>query len=164
MARVPVQMTRSRWPLLVLPIALAGAAISGCGGGKEQVSPAALEQKADQACRAERAKFAQIQATPPANASEAADQTKALIRVAENTSSTIDDLEPPDALRSALDGYLGARGRAIDEMKKGQDAADNQDSRGYGEAQAAVVKSAPQRRKLARSLGFKVCSTRANAV
>jgi hypothetical protein len=43
-------------------------------------------------------------------------------------------------------------------MKRGEDAADNQDSRAYGAAQAAVVHTAPQRRKLAGSLGFKVCS------
>ena len=49
-------------------------------------------------------------------------------------------------------------------MKKGQDAADNQDSNAYGAAQAAVTKSAPQRRKLAESLGFKVCSASAKSV
>ena len=49
-------------------------------------------------------------------------------------------------------------------MKKGQDAADNQDSRSYGEAQAAVSKSAPDRKELAGSLGFKVCSASPGAV
>ena len=157
-------MTRLRCLSLVVPLAMVGALAAGCGGGKEQVTPAELDQKADAACSTERAKFTQIQATPPANATEAADQTKALISVAESTSSTIDDLEPPEGLRSALDVYLGARDRAIDEMKKGQDAAENQDSRGYGDAQAAVAKSAPERRKLARALGFKVCSASAKAV
>ena len=112
----------------------------------------------------EQTKFKQIQAQPPANASEAADQTKQLIAAAESASSAIDDLEPPDALRGALDVYLGSRDDAIDLMKKGQDAAENQDSRTYGTAQAAVSKSAPQRKKLAESLGFKVCSARIGAV
>jgi hypothetical protein len=163
-ARVRVQMARSRFLPFVLAIALAAAAAAGCGGGRQEVTAAELDQKADQACRAEQAKFSQIQATPPASASEAADQTKALIRVAGDTSSTIEDLEPPAGLRSALDVYLGARERAIDQMKKGQDAAENQDSRGYGDAQAAVLKSAPQRRKLAQSLGFKACSANAKSV
>ena len=48
-----------------------------------------------------------------------------------------------------FDIYLSARDRAIDQMKKGQDAAENQDSGAYGAAQAAVTKSAPQRKKLA---------------
>jgi hypothetical protein len=150
--------------LLVLPIAAASVIAAGCGGGKEQVTSAELVQKADQACREEQSRFREIQATPPANASEASDQTKALVSVAEHTSSTIDGLEPPDALRPALDSYLSARERAIDEMKKGQDAADSQDSARYGAAQAAVVKTAPQRAKLAGALGLKVCGANAKAV
>jgi hypothetical protein len=157
-------MTRARRLQLALPLLVIAALGAGCGGGKEQVTAAELDQKADQACRTEQEKFRQIQAMPPANATEAADQTKALIQVADDASSSIDDLEPPDALRTPLDIYLDARGRAIDEMKKGQDAAENQDSRGYGEAQARVAKSASQRRKLADSLGFKVCSSNARGV
>jgi hypothetical protein len=157
-------MSPSRWIPLVLPLLVFGALAAGCGGGKEQVTAAELDQKADEACRAEQEKFRRIQATPPANASEAADQTKELIQVAQSTSSAIDDLEPPDALRMPLEIYLNARDRAIDEMKKGQDAAENQDSRTYGTAQAAVAKSAPQRKRLADSLGFKVCGTKASAV
>jgi hypothetical protein len=157
-------MTPARWLPLVLSMLVIGVFGAGCGGGKEQVSAAELDQKADQACREEQTKFEQIQTTPPANATEASDQTKELIQVAEAASSTIDGLEPPDALRMPLEIYLDARDRAIDQMKKGQDAAENQDSKGFGEAQAAVAKSAQQRRKLADSLGFKVCSTNAGAV
>jgi hypothetical protein len=157
-------MFRDRRFLIVIPaLAILSLGI-GCGGGKKQVSAAELVQKADQSCHEEQSRFREIQATPPASASEAADQTKALVQAAESTSSAIDDLEPPEGMQSALDAYLGARERAIDQMKKGQDAAENQDSRGYGDAQAAVVKSAPERRKLAQSLGFKVCSGSANAV
>jgi hypothetical protein len=157
-------MTPARWLPFALSLLLIGGLAAGCGGGKEQVTAAELDQKADEACRTEQEKFRQIQATPPANATEAADQTKDLIQVAESTSSVIDDLEPPDALQMPLEIYLNARDRAIDEMKKGQDAAENQDSRSYGTAQAAVAKSAPQRRKLADSLGFKVCSSNAGVV
>jgi hypothetical protein len=157
-------MFRDKRFLFAIPALAVLSLGTGCGGGNQQVTAAELVQKADQACREEQSKFREIQATPPANASDAADQTKQLIQVAEDASSAIDDLEPPDALRTPLDGYLSARSGAIDEMKKGQDAADNQDSRAYGAAQAAVVKSAPQRRKLADSIGFKVCSSNANAV
>jgi hypothetical protein len=44
-------------------------------------------------------------------------------------------------------------------MQRGRHAADSQDSAAYGEAQAAVARDAPQRRKLAQSLGLKVCSS-----
>jgi hypothetical protein len=43
-------------------------------------------------------------------------------------------------------------------MKRGKSAAEDQDSAGYGAAQAAVARDASQRRKLARALGLKVCS------
>jgi len=157
-------MIRVRSLALVLPVLAIGLFGAGCGGGKQSVTAAELDQKADQACQEEQDRFKEIQATPPANASEAADQTKELIQVAESASSTIDDLEPPDALREPLQIYLSARDDAIGQMKKGQDAAENQDSAGYGAAQAAVTKSAPERKRLADSLGFKVCSTNAGAV
>ncbi len=128
------------------------------------MTAAELQQQADQACQTEQQKFREIQASPPANASDAMDQTKALIAVAETASSTIDGLEPPSELQGKLDAYLAARGKAIDEMKKGQDAADNQDAQAYGAAQAAVSKSAPERSKLAKALGLKVCAASANAV
>ena len=157
-------MFRDRRFLWVIP-ALAILSLGvGCGGGKEQVTAAELDQKVDQICREEQTKFKQIQVTPPANAPEAAEQTKQLIQAAESASSAIDDLAPPDALAEALDAYLDARNRAIDEMKKGQDAAENQDSHTYGTAQAAVAKTAAQRKKLADSLGFKVCSSNTGAV
>src|SRR3954447_16752047 len=156
--------TRATRSLLVLPaLAILSLGIS-CGGSKQQVSAAELDAKADQICRTEQTKFEQIQAKPPASASEAADQTKELIQVAETASSAIDDLAPPDALREALDMYLGARDDAIDRMKRGQDAAENQDSRSYGQAQTAVAKSAPRRKRLADSLGFRLCSSSAKAV
>jgi hypothetical protein len=150
---------------MVLALSFIVALGAGCGGGggKQQVTAAELIQKADQACHEEQGRFRQIQATPPANADEATDQTKALVEAAENASSAIGDLNPPDALRTRLDTYLSARDRAINEMKKGQDAAENQDSRAYGAAQAAVTKGSLQRKKLAGSLGFKVCSRNAGA-
>jgi hypothetical protein len=156
-------MSRARWIPTIVPALVLVVLTAGCGGGKEQVSAAELVQKGDQICRTEQAKFSQIQAHPPANASNAADQTKELIQAAESASSQLGNLEPPDALRRPLESYLSARDRAIDQMKHGQDAADDQDSRAYGSAQAAVVHSAPERKKLARSVGFKVCGSSAGS-
>jgi hypothetical protein len=156
-------MSRARLIPTIVPALVLVASTAGCGGGKDQVSAAELVQKGDQICRTEQAKFSQIQAHPPANASNAADQTKELIQAAESASSQLGDLEPPDELRGPLESYLSARDRAIEQMKHGQDAADDQDSRAYGSAQAAVVHSAPERKKLARSVGFKVCGSSAGS-
>ena len=156
-------MFRARRFVLLVPALAILSLGGGCGGGKDQVSADELVQKADQACQEEQSRFREIQGTPPANASEAADQTKALVQAAQDASSAMDDLEPPDDLQTPYDAYLEAREQAIDLMKKGQDAAEDQDSRAYGAAQGAVTKSAPHRKKLADSLGFTVCSRNAGA-
>jgi hypothetical protein len=157
-------MFRARLIQTLVPALVLIALAAGCGGGKHQVSAAELVQKGDQICRTEQSKFNQIQAHPPANAPNAADQIKELIGAAESASSQLGDLEPPDALRTPFESYLSARGRAVDQMMRGQDAAENQDSRAYGVAQAAVVHTAPARRKLAGAVGFKVCGSDAGTV
>jgi hypothetical protein len=145
---------------ILLPLAAAAIiAVTGCGSGKEQVSAAELVQKADRICRVEQTKFDRIQAHPPANAFIAADQTRELIEVAEAASSDLGELKPPEPLTSSFDRYLDARDRAVDEMRRGRDAAENQDSAGYAAAQTAVAKGAPQRRRLAGALGLRVCGS-----
>ncbi len=43
-------------------------------------------------------------------------------------------------------------------MEQGADAAEDKDAEAYGQAQAKAAAEEPQRRKLARAVGFKVCS------
>jgi hypothetical protein len=154
-------MFRARRFLPIIPVlffvALGG---SGCGGGgKDQVSAAELVQRADAICQTERGAFKRVQAHPPPNASIAAEQTDQLLRATEKANSDLRDLNPPDALKARYDRYLEARDRVVDQMKRGQDAAEKQDSTAYGAAQAAVAREAPERRKLAHALGLKVCSS-----
>src|SRR5262245_10974686 len=152
-------MTRSRSIAIGLLSALLLAVPAGCGGGGgESVTAAELVQRGDQICGDEQSRFAEVQAQPPANATEAADQTKQVIDASEEASSGLEDMEPPDELQTAYNEYLKARDDALEEMRKGEDAADDQDSEAYGQAQDAVAKGAPERLKLARSLGFKTCS------
>jgi hypothetical protein len=152
-------MFRAKRALPLIPTIAILSLGGGCGRGSEQVSVTQLVQKADAACREERHSFDRIQAHPPPNASIAAAQTGELITATEKANSELRDLEPPDQLRADYDRYLGARSQVIEEMRRGQDAAEDQEAGAYGAAQAAVARDAPQRRKLARSLGFKVCSS-----
>jgi hypothetical protein len=145
----------------LVPIVAAG--VAGCGGGKEQVTAAELVQKGDRICTDQADRFNQVQSVPPASARAAKDQTGELVDAAESAHSDLANLDPPDAQQPTYDGYLDAHQAAIDEMKKGEDAAGNEDSAAYGAAQEAVAKSAPQRRRLASQLGFKVCSQSAKA-
>jgi hypothetical protein len=151
-------MSRPRWIALTVPLVAIGVAVPGCGGGSDRVSAAELVQKADEICGKERSSFGRIQAHPPPNASVAADQTDELIRVTEDANSGLRDLRPPEELEPAYDRYLEARNRTLDQMKRGRGAAENQDSAAYGAAQAAAAAEAPKRRKLAETLGLKVCS------
>jgi hypothetical protein len=148
--------------LCALPIV---ALAAGCGGGgKEKVTAAELSQKGDQICREEQHRFAQIQAHPPPNASVAADQTKELIDVADAANSDLGDLEPPESIQARYSAYLDARDRVVDQMKRGADAAESQNSTAYSAAQSAAAKTNPRRRHLAASLGFKVCSANPGSV
>ena len=152
-------MSRPRWIAPVLISVVVGA-LAGCGGGDSKpLSAAELVQRADEICGKERSSFDRIQAHPPPNASVAADQTDELIKVTQDANSQLRDLKPPEELQSAYNQYLDARDRAVDQMKRGKEAAESQDSAAYGAAQAAVAHEAPQRRKLAQSLGLKDCSS-----
>jgi hypothetical protein len=152
-------MLRDRRALLLIPAAAILSLGGGCDGGEDRVSAAELVQKADAICGEERGRFERIQANPPPNASVAADQTQELIRVTEDANSGLRDLKPPEELQAAYDRYLEARESVVDQMRRGKDAAENQDSADYGAAQAAVAREAPQRRKLAQALGLRVCSS-----
>jgi hypothetical protein len=146
----------SRLPIAAA-LALVAIAAAGCGG-KQKVTAAELVQKGDAICREEQAKFNQIQAQPPVNASDASSQADSLVSAARDANDSLNNLEPPAPLQARYSAYLDARGRATDEIQKGKDAADNQDSAAYGAAQSAVAATAPARQRLARSLGFRVCS------
>ena len=152
-------MSRPRWIALTVPVVAIGVALPGCGGGSDRVSAAELVQMADEICGKERSSFGRIQAHPPPNASVAADQTNELIRVTEHANSGLRDLRPPEELEPAYDRYLEARDRALDQLKQGREAAEDQDSAAYGAAQAAAAADAPERRKLAEALGLKGCSS-----
>jgi hypothetical protein len=155
---------RSSLAIITASVLVVAIAAGGCGGGgKEQVTAAELVQKADQICTEEASHFSQVQSVPPASATAAKDQTSELVDAAESAHSDLEDLDPPDAQQPDYNAYLAAHQAAIDQIKKGEDAADNQDSATYGAAQEAVTKSAPQRQRLASRLGFKVCSQSAKA-
>ena len=140
-------------------VALAGALLAiGCGDGPEQVSAEELIAKGDEICRLGQERFAEIQGDPPANSSDAVDQTERLIEEFEDELIALRELEPPEELRAPYDRYLEARGRVLEFLRRGRDAADAQDSQGYIEAQAGVVKRAAERQRLAQAVGFQTCS------
>jgi hypothetical protein len=137
---------------------LVALAIAACGGGGQQVSAEELVQKGDDICTEVQERFAEIQRAPPASASDGADQAAELLEVADGAETELQDLEPPEELRDAYARYLDLRERVNDLIQAGKDAAQDQDGAAYGKAQEEAAKGAPERRRVAKELGFKVCS------
>jgi hypothetical protein len=147
-----------RWKWIACSPLVVAAASAGCGGGPQQVSASELVQKGDAVCRDLQGQFAELQAEPPANAPDAAEQSDRLLDAADDAQSKLRDLEPPEDIRADYDQYLDTRQQVSDFLKQGEDAASEQDGAGYGQAQQEASAGAPERQKLASGLGFKVCS------
>jgi hypothetical protein len=150
-------------PAVLAAAALGAVVIGGCDGSGDGLSAEELVQQGDEVCRGVADDFSAIQAQPPANASEGADQASELLQVADAAQEELRDLEPPEEIGDAYDRYLEARQEVSESLKRGRDAAENQDGAGYGKAQEEAAAGAPERRRLARELGFRVCSQGAGA-
>lgn len=153
----PNRLARGAAIIAVASLAVAGAA--GCGGdSSEQLDAAQLISKGDELCRQGQQHFAEIQAKRPANATDAQEQTDELLDVATDELTDLRDLRPPEELRDSYESYLEARGRALELLEQGSDAAGNRDAEEYAKAQAEVTADQPARVKLAEAVGLKVCS------
>ena len=112
---------------------------AGCGGDTEQVSAEELIRRGDGICAEGR--FPALEET-----------------LATDELNELREIRPPDELRERYDSYLAARGRALELLEQGRDAADDKDADAYGKAQAKAAAEQPERLKLARAVGFKTCS------
>ena len=74
--------------------------------------------------------------------SAAAEQTDELVEVATDELNELREIRPPDELREPYDRYLAARGRALELLEQGQDAAADKDADAYVEAQAEGCRGA----------------------
>src|SRR2546421_2559428 len=146
--------------LLAVIVALAAAFGLGPfgGGGGTALTKAQFTAKGDQVCKQAHDKFAALQNSPPNSAPGAADLTQKLIEISDNELNQIRALDAPPEVQPALDRYLQSREQGIAELKKGLEAAQNRNARGYADAQAQIAAGPVQRLKLARAVGFNQCS------
>jgi len=133
---------------------------AGCGGGSGPLTKEELIAKGDETCSEGNARFAEIQAEPPVNAAEAANQAGELIDVSTAELADLRDLEPPEELSGKMEAYLAAQQRAIDDLERGRDAANDQDKDAYAAAQERSDRDSEERQRLARAIGFHSCSKR----
>ncbi len=151
--------------------ALAASPLAGCGGGGaesgttagEPLTKQELVARGDAICREAGDRFAQLQANPPTTPEENATFTQRLIEITEAEVSQLRALDPPAALKPALDDYLRALDRNIAVLKQGLAAAQRSDAAAYAKAQAKAVRSQVERLQLAQAVGFTQCSRPAGA-
>jgi hypothetical protein len=147
--------------------ALIAAAVSGCGGGggsstttstAAELTKSELIAKGDAICQDARARFAELQGSPPTTPEETATFTQKLIDITENEVSQLRALDAPSGVKPALDQYLQAMDKNIAVLKQGLKAAQQSDATAYAQAQAKAVQDQVNRLQFAQAVGFKECS------
>jgi hypothetical protein len=138
---------------------LAAAAIAaGCGGGGgDPLTAEQLLAQGDEICKQNQLRFTEIQSAPPNNAADAVDLTDQLIDSASEELDGLHDLTPPPDLDDAYSAYLDAKQDALDRLEEGNEAAKDQDAKRYADLQDQNANSVPERLRLAKAVGFKVC-------
>jgi hypothetical protein len=147
-----------RVPIAAILLSVSATALIACGDDAERVTAPELISKGDAICAEGIERFAEIQAEPPANPNEAADQTNALVDAATDELNDLRNLRPPEELADKYESYLQARGRALELLEEGRDAAEDRDAEAYAAAQTEVTADQGERLKLAQAVGFKTCS------
>lgn len=153
-------------PRLAAVLALGAGSIAaallaaGCGSEAEQVSASELIARGDSICAQGRREFDRIQRRDSPNAAAAAEQLEQLIEVASDELTELRTIRPPEALRERYGAYLAARGRALELLRQGLDAAEQKDPKAYARAQSEAAAEQGRRLELARAVGFEQCSRR----
>jgi len=136
------------------------AVLAGCGssGGTTTLSKVDFIAKGDEICKRAHDQFAEVQKNPPSTAEGFATLTQKLIEISESELSQIRALSAPEEVQPALDRYLKAREQGIALLKKGLEAAQNDNPQAYESAQSKVANGQVRRLKLAQAVGFTECS------
>ena len=156
--RSPLRFRRPAGFAALASAALAALAGAGCGENGDQVSEEELIARGDRICAEGQKRFAEVQAAAPQSAAVAAEQTEKLLQIATDSLNELRDIRPPEDLRERYDAYLEARARALELLAKGRNAAADEDAESYGRAQVRAAAEQKQRLRLARAVGFEVCS------
>ena len=143
----------------VLAVLALLAAVFNLGPFREtQLGSGEVIARGDEICRRAHEAFVEVQREVPRTAEEAADLTARLIDIAEDEAKELEALNGPEVFDAGIDEYLAARREGIDAMRAGREAAEQGDAQGYGESQDEVAATQRERHRIARGIGFSVCS------
>ena len=123
-----------------------------------ELSSGELLAQGDEICREAHEAFADLQRRPPRTAAEAAELTGRLIDIAGDEADELESLNGPPGFDAQVEEYVAARQDGIEAMVAGRAAAEDRDTEAYKEAQAQVADSQRERHRIARDIGFAVCS------
>ena len=137
---------------------LLGAALDLGPFRTDEVSRGELIVRADQICAEANQAFIEQQEKPPQTREQAAELTDNLIGIAEDESKEIAELEVPAEVDAEIAAYLESRERGIDLLRDGREAAEEGNSGAYEQAQIELDRTQPERRAMAREIGFSECS------
>jgi hypothetical protein len=137
-------------------IVLMAGALAACS--ERSLSREELVQKGDRACREGYARFDEIQSKPLTNLGEAHAQTEAIIESTELEMKSLRTLHPPAEVRATWERYVALREDSLQALREGAKASRAEDTRTYALAQGRVATAGPERSRLAREIGFTVCS------
>jgi hypothetical protein len=99
-----------------------------------------------------------VQEDEPQTAIQAQAQTERLVAAAEEELAGVEDLNEPDALSESVSRYLHARDQGIDLLRRGLEAARDNDGDAYARAQVDLARGQLERERLARRIGLTECS------
>jgi hypothetical protein len=157
------------WAVLATATSLLiAAAIAGCGpfgddddadgGGGGTLTAEQFAHQGDEICASSQGQVAEVQRHPPTSRQESVRFAGSLIEIFDEEVARLRELDPPENRQIAFDRYLDAREEAIGLLERGRQAAEENDPRGYADAQAEVASGQVQRAELAREAGLTGCS------
>ena len=126
--------------------------------GGEELSREEFLAEGDEICAEAREAFTELQDKVPTTAREAVDLTGQLVNISEDEQGELRELNAPNEVDEQVDAYLSAREEGIELLRRGLEAAEDDDGQAYASAQARVAAQQTQRLELARALGFTECS------
>jgi hypothetical protein len=145
--------------LLLLAGIIAGAALLDLGPfDDETLTERQFVTRADEVCGDAHDRFREAQRSRPQTAVQAQAETERLIATAEQELADLENLSEPASLSEPLSRYLAARDKGIELLRKGLEAARDNDGEAYATAQVELARGQLERLRLARQVGFSECS------
>jgi hypothetical protein len=131
---------------------------TGAGSAPKSLTRSQLIAKADRICGDSKETYKGVFSQASEEAPDV-DYSQILVGISTRAVGRLDVLEPPSALATEYDEYVRAQKRVKDYDRDALEAAKADDASAYAEARESRDIEQGERERLARKIGFEVCST-----